>query len=62
MIWVHLHQWLDQCECLFRNALTVDFFQYCEEIFTFDHTLLDRLVVLLELCIHFIDFILDASL
>ena len=62
MIWIDLEQGLDQVKCLLSHPCGVDLPQHVEEVVTVNDTLVDLLIILLELGEHLVNLLSHALL
>ena len=62
MVWINLEQWLDQVKCLLSHPCGVDLPQHVEEVVTVNDTLVDLLIILLELGEHLVNLLSHALL
>ena len=61
MVGIDLYQWLEHGEYLLREALPIDFLQELHEVLPINYTLIDLLIVFLQLRKHLVDLGLKAN-
>ena len=62
MVWIDLEQGLDQVKCLLSHPCGVDLPQHVKEVVTVNDTLVDLLIILLELGEHLVDLLSQTFL